>query len=423
MTREEQPVESTNSSDGKEPFVRKDESHKTRDTTAGEREAAKNNRTAILLLDFQNEFVKKGGLLHDDVAGVMEKTRTLENAAYFLEFARKKDAMIIYSPVVMKEDEAFASESASIQSDRVVELSWENDSSSTRKQQLLKRQSSIESLHSGKEYQNMVGLFTENTWNCEFCHEIAPHRNDKILMDRIDFSAFAGTKLELLLQMNSIDHLFVMGFLTNICVYQTSMDAIKLFPNMSTYVVADACAAKSMDEHTKTIQKIEETSAVNVVSRAEAEQVLQTHAESSKSSSYDGSDDQWLLIHKIFAVADLNKNGTLSIEELRSMEGSMPSITSLVSILSENIGEDGCVSKQSMYNILFERKPRKGWLEWIPMCILMYIIPLCYSISTRLPFIFVALEIFDARQGTLAQVSWVLGGKYRIALRDIVACD
>ena len=73
MTREEQPVESTNSSDGKEPFVDKDESHKTRDTTAGEREAAKNNRTAILLLDFQNEFVKKGGLLHDDVAGVMEK--------------------------------------------------------------------------------------------------------------------------------------------------------------------------------------------------------------------------------------------------------------------------------------------------------------------------------------------------------------
>ena len=143
---------------------------------------------------------------------MMEKTRTLENAAYFLEFARKKDAMIIYSPVVMKEDEAFASD-ASIHSDRVVELSWENDSSSTRKQQRLKRQSSIESLHSGKEYQNMVGLFTENTWNCEFCHEIAPHRDDKILMDRIDFSAFAGTKLQLLLQMNSINQLFVMGFL------------------------------------------------------------------------------------------------------------------------------------------------------------------------------------------------------------------
>ena len=46
------------------------------------------NRTAILLLDFQNEFVKKGGELHEDVAAVMEKVGTLENAATLLEFAR-----------------------------------------------------------------------------------------------------------------------------------------------------------------------------------------------------------------------------------------------------------------------------------------------------------------------------------------------
>ena len=46
------------------------------------------NRTAILLLDFQNEFVKKGGKLYDDVADTMEKTGVLQNVPKLVEFAR-----------------------------------------------------------------------------------------------------------------------------------------------------------------------------------------------------------------------------------------------------------------------------------------------------------------------------------------------
>mgnify|MGYP002179372651 CR=1 FL=1 len=38
---------------------------------------ANNSRTAILLLDFQNEFAKPGGKLHDGVAIVMEYTGML----------------------------------------------------------------------------------------------------------------------------------------------------------------------------------------------------------------------------------------------------------------------------------------------------------------------------------------------------------
>jgi hypothetical protein len=49
---------------------------------------AHKNRTAILLLDFQNEFVKKGGKLHDDVAATMEITGLLRNAPKLVEFAR-----------------------------------------------------------------------------------------------------------------------------------------------------------------------------------------------------------------------------------------------------------------------------------------------------------------------------------------------
>ena len=45
-------------------------------------------RVAILLVDFQNEFVKKGGKLHDQVAVTMEKTGMLQNALKLVEFVR-----------------------------------------------------------------------------------------------------------------------------------------------------------------------------------------------------------------------------------------------------------------------------------------------------------------------------------------------
>jgi len=358
--------------------VGRDETGTIEDTSA---RAKEKNRAAVLLLDFQNEFVKKGGQLYDDVAPVMEKVGMLENAATFLEFARKNNAMVIYSPVVMKESELNLTEHRIIEPRR---------------------------RFSGRQYEDLIGLFTENTWNCEICNEFAPKHGDKILMDRSSFSAFAGTDLKLILEMNNIDHFFIMGFLTNICVYQTSREAEELFPNMSTYVISDACAAKSMEEHITSLEKIADSS-VNVVLRSEAEHVLTKCTESSKHCCYDGSNDQWMLIDKFFAVADLNRDEELSIEELRSMSSSMPSINALVSILSESIGEDGKVSKELMFNILFKRKSRSGCLDWIPIIIIMYLIPFCYSVSTRLPFIFVALEIFDARQGSLAQVGWVLG--------------
>lgn len=50
--------------------------------------AQEKDRTAILLLDFQNEFVKKGGKLHDDVTDTMEKTGVLQNVPKLVEFAR-----------------------------------------------------------------------------------------------------------------------------------------------------------------------------------------------------------------------------------------------------------------------------------------------------------------------------------------------
>ena len=47
-----------------------------------------NNRAAILLVDFQNEFMKEGGKLHDLVAETMNKTGVLQNVPNLVEFGR-----------------------------------------------------------------------------------------------------------------------------------------------------------------------------------------------------------------------------------------------------------------------------------------------------------------------------------------------
>ena len=60
---------------------------------------------------------------------------------------------------------------------------------------------------------------------------------------------------------------------------------------MSTYVVSDSCAAKSMEDHTVSLGKIAGFTSANVVSRSEAEHVLTECTEASKNRSYDGSDD------------------------------------------------------------------------------------------------------------------------------------
>lgn len=139
-------------------------------------------RAAILLLGFQNEYVKKGGMLHSDVADVMGTTGVLENVPKLVDFARKLNAMIIYSPVVMKESGQFTSASSVLFQARTAVPFGDLSE---------------------------VGLFTENTWNCEIAHEVEPRKDDIILQDRCDHSAFEGTNLISELSDNNIKHFFV----------------------------------------------------------------------------------------------------------------------------------------------------------------------------------------------------------------------
>ena len=60
----------------------------------------KAKETAVVLIEFQNDFCKEGGKLHGGVKSEISRQNTIPNAAKLAEEARKKGALIIHSPFV-----------------------------------------------------------------------------------------------------------------------------------------------------------------------------------------------------------------------------------------------------------------------------------------------------------------------------------
>jgi nicotinamidase-related amidase len=56
-------------------------------------------RTALVLIEYQNDFTTEGGTLHDAVKGVMDETGMLENSRRLVDEARKAGATIIHAPI------------------------------------------------------------------------------------------------------------------------------------------------------------------------------------------------------------------------------------------------------------------------------------------------------------------------------------
>ena len=55
----------------------------------------KAKETAVVLIEFQNDFCKEGGKLHGGVQAELSRQNTIPNAMKLAEGARKKGALII----------------------------------------------------------------------------------------------------------------------------------------------------------------------------------------------------------------------------------------------------------------------------------------------------------------------------------------
>jgi len=169
------------------------------------------DETALVLIEYQNEFTTEGGGLHDAVKDCMEKTGTIENSKKVLDAAREKGVKVFHLPISFDEGHKEISE---------------------------KPYGILAGVKEGK-------LFKSGEWGAEICDTMKPTDTDIVCKGKAGLCGFASTNLDFMLRQNGIKNVVLGGFLTNCCVESTMRSAYEL--GYTVYTMQDCCAATSTE--------------------------------------------------------------------------------------------------------------------------------------------------------------------------------
>ena len=174
--------------------------------------------TAVVLIEYQNEFASEGGVLHGAVSPVMEETGMLGNTAKVVANARTKGAAIMHVPI------NFAPGYAEI---------------------------------TGHPYGILQGVvdgkaFVKGSWGAEIIDDLAPAENDIVIEGKRGLDTFASTNLGFILHSKGIRTVAIGGFLTNCCVESTMRTAYE--NGFEVVTLTDCVAATSSEEHHNAIK-------------------------------------------------------------------------------------------------------------------------------------------------------------------------
>lgn len=174
--------------------------------------------TAILLIEYQNEFASKGGVLHDAVKGVMAQTDMLANTVKVVNEARKRGIPVMHAPIT------FAAGYGELGRHPYGILKGVVD---------------------GK-------AFVKGSWGAAIIDALTPAEGDIVIEGKRGLDTFASTNLDFILRSKGIKTLVLGGFLTNCCVESTMRTAYEHGFDVVTLV--DCVAGTSSEEHTNAIR-------------------------------------------------------------------------------------------------------------------------------------------------------------------------
>jgi ureidoacrylate peracid hydrolase len=158
-------------------------------------------KSAIVVVDMQNAFASKGGML--DIAGVdiTDASRVIRVIGSVVEAARHIAVAVVYLRMAYKPD-----------------LSDSGGPNSPN----FHKELAMSLMCSRPELKGKV--LTEGTWDAEIVEDLAPQPAD-LVITKTRYSGFAGTPLDSQLRMRGIQYLFFAGIATNVCVESTLRDA------------------------------------------------------------------------------------------------------------------------------------------------------------------------------------------------------
>ena len=189
-------------------------------------------RTAVVVVDMQNAFASRGGML--DLAGVdiSGADDVVRRIAELLEAVRAAGVQVVYLQTGYKPDLSNGGGAASPNPRKETALCL------MRARPELKGQ-----------------LLVEGTWDFQIVDALAPLASDIVVL-KTRYSGFAGTQLDSVLRAREIRYLVFVGIATNVCVESTLRDAY--FHEYWPLLVTDAALQAGPPEaHTASIFNVE----------------------------------------------------------------------------------------------------------------------------------------------------------------------
>ena len=169
--------------------------------------------TALVLIEYQNDFTSDGGVLHPAVKDVMDKTGMLPNTKEVAARARAAGVTIMHAPIT------FAAGYNELSSHPYGILKGVVDGNA----------------------------FVKGSWGAAIVDDLSPEAGDIVIEGKRGLDTFASTNLDFILRSKGIKTIVLGGFLTNCCVESTMRSG---YENGYTVVtLSDCVAATSAEEH------------------------------------------------------------------------------------------------------------------------------------------------------------------------------
>jgi len=168
--------------------------------------------TALILIEYQNDFAAEGGIFHDAVKGVMQSTHMLMNTLAVVEAARDAGVTVVHVPI------SFSGDYHELTPTPYGILKGVVDNKAFRK----------------------------GTWGVEIIDELKPKPGDIVVEGKRGLCGFQSTNLDFILRSKGIQTVALGGFLTNCCVESTMRSAYER--GFEVITLKDCTAATSQKE-------------------------------------------------------------------------------------------------------------------------------------------------------------------------------
>lgn len=174
------------------------------------------NQAALLVVDMQNAFCHPDGFFTRYADDKMACRRIVEPCARVIAAARKAGVTVLYG----------------------AKVSFTPDIATT-------------SFHNAPRHG--TGLMLADSWDAAVVDELKPAPGE-LVVEKLAYSVFFGTSLDVALYRLGIRQLVVIGVTTSICVDSTVRDAMQR--GLNTYVVSDATAEWDAARHERAIEQL-----------------------------------------------------------------------------------------------------------------------------------------------------------------------